>query len=362
MVMNKKNNIRLISAMMVIMYVFTFIMADFSYVLAAETSIVNNNGRISDKDSTASGRISDSSASSNQTPSGTNAQTSASGGGTNETLVNKAIDAVTDPKFIGGTVIAGNAAGFAGDYVGAGVSTGVSKALSYSATKITHAATTRVLSRAATIASFAIPGVGPVLGNFVGQVIGNIGTFMGGSVAEDIAAKKTPSFKKALASIDWTMCMAQSIGGTIGAIALTLAFPPLGIVAAIGGSVIGSFLGEMALNGIRKLFSKKKDTDKVPDSASTENSKISKATSGEVQNNSEESGISNNAGLTSDAVTVEKTSVNNDADAKKIYEQMNAHYSNYLKYVENNQGESAAAKAELSEYTKLSDQYSKLKK
>ncbi|HNY12261.1 MAG TPA: hypothetical protein PKK26_11780, partial [Candidatus Wallbacteria bacterium] len=234
----KKSFLQVNSIVLIVFYAAVIIFGDFaiSFAETAQNVEASKPARITDGETSGPKRISDepSPQASMTAPANNSASGSVTASATNETLIDKAVKTVTDPKFIGSNAGSG-AAGLVGDVAGKVIVKGTSKAFSVAGakvaakagSKIALKAASKVLLKTASLASYAVPGVGPVLGSFVSEIFSNVGDATIGSVAEDIGAKKTPSFKKALASIDWSMVMVKSVGGVLGSIALTALCPPL---------------------------------------------------------------------------------------------------------------------------------------
>ncbi len=354
----KREFLRINSMVLIAFYIAVIIFGDLAVSFAQSSDAVRS-GRIVDGETAAPKRISDAPA----PQTSKTAAAASTGASTSETLIDKALKTVTAPKFIGGNAGSG-AAGLAGDVAGKVLVKGATKAFTGAGTKIAAKAGTKValktaskvLLKTASLASYAVPGVGPVLGSFVSEIFSNVGEATIGSVAEDIGAKKTPSFKKAIASIDWSMVMVKSVGGVLGSIALTALCPPLGIVAVIGGSMIGAFGAELLMKGFRKLTAPKDDKKNA---AGRQGLPASGLSSDGTVNESSYKPPTADSGLNSCLSTADGSV---STDAKAVYEKMRAHYSNYTGLVAAGKGDSAEANSELTEYKKLLDEYSKLKK
>jgi len=117
---------------------------------------------------------------------------------------------------------------------------------------------------------YSTPGVGPVLGEFAGELAGQLGESFTSNVGQEYKQSKKLDFKKAVSSIDWQLCLGKAACGTAGAIAFSIAFPFLGPVAPIAGSIIGSTLGGIAITEIRKRLNNNSADN--PRDASSENS------------------------------------------------------------------------------------------
>jgi len=364
--MNRKRaSLRFYSIIVVVFYLTALILGDISVVYAQNAANANNDrlARINDDGASIPKRISEPVATA-PAPDASKAvsQAAASGAGTNENLVDQAVKTVTDPKFIGSSVGSGTA-GLVGDVAGKVIVRGASKTLTTAGTRLASRAgsqvvlktAAKVLTRAGGIASYAIPGVGPVLGSFISEIFSNVGDATIGSAAEDIGNHKMPSFQKAVASIDWSMVLVKSIGGVLGSIALTALCPPLGIVAVIGGSMIGSFVFETAFKQIKKLFEKKDGLRNVAGA-----SKDSAAGADGRKVTSQDP-----AAVVSSADSGQKcpSDPGTSGDGSRaVYERMNAVYSNYTGLIKEGKGDSAEANAMLAEYKKLSAEYAKSKK
>ncbi len=119
-----------------------------------------------------------------------------------------------------------------------------------------------ILKRSATLAAssaikiigYSTPGIGPVLGEFAGEIAGQVGESFASNVSKEYKSSKTVDFKKAVANIDWQLCLAKASCGTVGAIAFSVAFPFLGPAAPILGSIVGSTAGGFLFNHIRNIF------------------------------------------------------------------------------------------------------------
>jgi|GEM_PF-6133138 len=117
-----------------------------------------------------------------------------------------------------------------------------------------------ILKRSSTLAAsslvkligYSIPGVGPVLGEFAGEITGQVCESFSSNVGKEYKQSQRIDFQKAASSIDWQMCLGKAACGTAGAVTFSIAFPFLGPIAPIAGSIIGSTLGGIAITEIRK--------------------------------------------------------------------------------------------------------------
>ena len=126
--------------------------------------------------------------------------------------------------------------------------------------EILKRSTTLAASSAIKIIGYSTPGIGPILGEFAGEMAGQIGESFASNVGKEYKSSKTLDFKKAVANIDWQLCIAKASCGTAGAIAFSIAFPFLGPAAPILGSIVGSTAGGFLFNQIRNIFT---NNDKV---------------------------------------------------------------------------------------------------
>jgi len=208
-----------------------------------------------------------------------------------------------------------------------------------------------------TLIATGIPVVGPVVGALIPAFGALTGSTMGTQMGRDFDSNQKVSFKKAWAAIDKPDLIGRTIGATAGMALGNLLLPGIG---GFIGSIAGNIIGSKVVSLIRYLNGKIKQDEGSTAATGEDATQETQNDVNPYSSSKNSSGETSFINATSANILSEDSLYVAGSGLKKLQDAKSAYYKTYTSLLNQGKGDSAEANEALANYTKASQEYSRL--